>query len=78
MDYSAHTYTKPDPNCSKCGGRGIEVIVSQVPSSPDLSQIANVRCECTDIPAVDESDMSEGEFRTMVNKTLAIQPEPAP
>ena len=31
-DYRAHAYTKPDPGCGDCNGRGVRVYESDHPS----------------------------------------------
>lgn len=46
-DYSAHTYTKPDPNCERCGGRGVFVTSGDV--DKDSFWTLTTRCTCTDI-----------------------------
>ncbi len=55
-DYSAHTYTKPDPNCGDCKGRGVRTyesdgvsLAARVNGGTPVPERLFVRCQCTDL-----------------------------
>lgn len=48
-NYASSTYTKPDPDCEKCDGRGVTVEKFWESGRRFLESTIKVRCHCTDI-----------------------------